>query len=100
MNLLFPVDTAPVFAPEEGTAAPERLVEGAPSFKTWQLDTALAEAARWGQIRTGVWEATVGKTISIKGGNLRVLPHPFGPLRNRRGCRRELTSSARATALS
>ncbi|MWB78717.1 DUF861 domain-containing protein [Pseudooceanicola sp. 216_PA32_1] len=67
MNLLVPVDAAPAFAPEEGVPAPERLIEGAPAFKTWQLDTALAEAAQWGQIRTGVWEATPGKTISIKG---------------------------------
>ena len=30
----------------------DRLIEGAPAFKTWELDTALAEAARWGRIRT------------------------------------------------
>lgn len=67
MSKLVPVETAPEFAPKEGTAAPDRLLEGAPSYKTWELDTALAEAAQWGKIRTGVWEATAGKTISIKG---------------------------------
>ncbi|MBE9640285.1 cupin domain-containing protein [Salipiger mangrovisoli] len=67
MALLVPVETAPTFAPKEATAAPDRLIEGAPAYKTWELDTALAEAANWGKIRTGVWEATEGKTISIKG---------------------------------
>ncbi|NDW31839.1 cupin domain-containing protein [Salipiger sp. PrR007] len=67
MALLVPVETAPTFAAKEGTAAPDRLIEGAPAFKTWEIDTALAEAANWGKIRTGVWEATEGKTISIKG---------------------------------
>lgn len=67
MTLLVPIETAPDFAPKEGTAAPDRLIEGAPSYKTWELDTALAEASKWGRIRTGVWEATAGKTISLKG---------------------------------
>lgn len=67
MTLLVPLDTAPDFAPREGAAAPDRLVDGNPTYKTWELDTAMAEAAKWGQIRTGVWEATAGKTISIKG---------------------------------
>lgn len=55
------------FHPAQRCCRPERLIEGAPSFQTWELDTALAEAAEWGQIRTGVWEATPGTTISIKG---------------------------------
>lgn len=67
MAKLVPVETAPTFSPKEATAAPDRLIEGAPAYKTWELDTALAEAAKWGKIRTGVWEATEGKTISIKG---------------------------------
>ncbi|WP_417702114.1 cupin domain-containing protein [Pseudophaeobacter sp.] len=67
MSLLVPLETAPSFDAKESVAAPDRLVEGSPSFKTWELDTALAEAAKWGKIRTGVWEATAGKTISIKG---------------------------------
>tara|TARA_R110000744_G_scaffold177293_8_gene296033 strand:- start:99 stop:596 length:498 start_codon:yes stop_codon:yes gene_type:complete len=61
------IPSTPDFAPRKDVAAPERLIEGTPSFQTWQLDTALAEAAKWGQIRTGVWEATPGTTISIKG---------------------------------
>ncbi len=67
MSLLVPLDTTPDFAARDATAAPERLLEGAPFYKTWELDTALAEAARWGKIRTGIWESTAGKTISIKG---------------------------------
>ncbi|WP_417721779.1 cupin domain-containing protein [Salipiger sp.] len=67
MTLIAPLDTAPTFAPVEAVAAPDRLIEGAPAFKTWELDTALAEAARWGRIRTGIWEATPGTTRSIKG---------------------------------
>ena len=67
MSLLVPLDPTPDFAPKEATAAPERLLEGTPAYKTWELDTALAEAAKWGKIRTGIWEATAGKTISMKG---------------------------------
>lgn len=39
----------------------------APAFQTWELDTALAEAANWGKIRAGIWDATPGTTRSIKG---------------------------------
>ena len=67
MPYIVPVPTMPDFTPRKDVAAPERLIEGAPSFQTWELDTALAKAAKWGQIRTGVWEATPGTTISIKG---------------------------------
>ncbi len=67
MSLLIPVDTSPSFKPREDVAAPERLIEGAPTYKTWELDTALAEAAQWGKVRTGIWEATPGKTVSMKG---------------------------------
>ncbi|MCA0994955.1 cupin domain-containing protein [Alloyangia pacifica] len=67
MPLLLPLDTAPTFAPKEADAAPDRLIDGAPHYKTWELDTALSEAARWGKVRTGIWEATPGKTISLKG---------------------------------
>lgn len=67
MSLIVAIDSAPQFAPRQDTAAPERLIEGSPSFQTWELDTALAEAAQWGKVRTGVWEATPGTTISIKG---------------------------------
>jgi len=67
MTRLVPVDTAPEFAPREGVADPARLIEGAPAFKTWDLDEAMAEASKWGKIRTGVWEATPGTNISMKG---------------------------------
>ncbi|HEY0212411.1 MAG TPA: cupin domain-containing protein [Paenirhodobacter sp.] len=62
MSLILPVNTAPTFAPRESKAAPDRLVAGDPSFKTWDLD-----ASRDGEVRTGIWEATPGTTISIKG---------------------------------
>ncbi len=67
MTKLLPVTSSPTFAPREGVAAPDRLIEGAPAFKTWEIDTAMAEAAKWGEISTGVWEATPGTTRSIKG---------------------------------
>lgn len=67
MSLIVPIDTAPEFAPREDVAAPDRLIEGAPAFRTWAQDEAWAEAAQWGQIRTGVWEATPGTTKSMKG---------------------------------
>lgn len=67
MALIVPIDIAPAFAPREDVAAPDRLIAGGPAFRTWALDEALAEAAQWGQIRTGVWEATPGTTLSIKG---------------------------------
>jgi len=67
MTHIVAIETTPDFAPRKDGAAPERLIEGAPSFQTWELDTALAEAAQWGRIRTGIWEATPGTTISIKG---------------------------------
>ncbi len=43
-------------------AAPEKLIAGDPSFMTWALDS-----SRDGQVQTGIWEATPGETISIKG---------------------------------
>lgn len=67
MTCLVPLNTTPTFAPKEAEAAPDRLIEGAPHFKTWELDTALGEAAKWGKIRTGIWEATPGASRSIKG---------------------------------
>ncbi|SDF95408.1 cupin domain-containing protein [Alloyangia pacifica] len=67
MTKLVPLTTAPTFSPREAEAAPERCIEGVPSYKTWELDTALAEAAQWGKVRTGIWEATPGTTISMKG---------------------------------
>ncbi|GHG96054.1 cupin domain-containing protein [Pseudodonghicola xiamenensis] len=67
MTHLVPLDLTPDFAPREDKALPERLIEGDPTFKTWELDCAQAETAKWGKIRTGIWEATPGTTKSIKG---------------------------------
>jgi len=62
MSLLKTIDPNPSFAPREAVPAPERLISGNPSFKTWAQDAARNEA-----IHTGVWEATPGLTRSIKG---------------------------------
>lgn len=67
MTHFVPLNTSPSFAPREDSALPERLIEGNPAFKTWELDCAFAEAAKWAKIRTGIWEATLGTTRSIKG---------------------------------
>lgn len=67
MTLIVPIDTSPEFAPRADVPAPERLIEGAPAFKTWELDSALAENGGWTNIRSGIWEATPGTTHSIKG---------------------------------
>ena len=40
----------------------ERLIAGAPHFKTWAQDEAKGDL-----VHTGVWEATPGETRSIKG---------------------------------
>ncbi len=62
MSLLKTIDPKPLDAPRESRPAPDRLISGDPSFKTWPQD-----AARDGTINTGVWEATPGETRSIKG---------------------------------
>jgi uncharacterized cupin superfamily protein len=62
MSFLIAIDTAPGFAPEESQPPPERLISGAPSFRTWAQD-----ASRADKVVTGVWEATPGETHSIKG---------------------------------
>lgn len=67
MTKLVPVNTAPTFAPREGEAAPENLIEGRPHYRAWDLDSALNEARDWSNIRTGIWESTPGKTVSMKG---------------------------------
>lgn len=41
--------------PEEGAPAPDRIVSGAPSFKTWNVEEAD------GGLYAGIWEATPGK---------------------------------------
>ena len=62
MSLLKTIDTNSTEAPREVEPAPERLISGDPSFKTWAQDVARDE-----MIHTGVWEATPGQTRSIKG---------------------------------
>jgi len=60
--LLKTIDPSPSFAPRENEPMPERLISGAPKFKTWAQDE-----AKDGTVLTGVWEATPGVTKSIKG---------------------------------
>ncbi|KEP71313.1 cupin domain-containing protein [Thioclava sp. BHET1] len=67
MAYLVVIKTAYDTAPREAEAAPDRLIEGAPRFKTWDIDRALNEAGHYGDVRTGLWEATPGTTRSIKG---------------------------------
>src|SRR5207244_4781398 len=62
MSLLIAIDTNPDFAPKKAVPAPERLISGNPSFKTWAQDASKGE-----KVLTGVWEATPGETHSIKG---------------------------------
>ncbi|GAA4226928.1 hypothetical protein GGQ68_004669 [Sagittula marina] len=62
MSNLVPLDPKPDFAPKHAQPLPERLISGAPAFKTWAQD-----ASRDGSVLTGVWEATPGETHSIKG---------------------------------
>ena len=62
MTLLVTIDTDPTFTPRAGLPLPERLISGAPEFKTWAQD-----ASRRETVKTGIWEATPGETHSIKG---------------------------------
>ncbi|MBE9607445.1 cupin domain-containing protein [Acetobacteraceae bacterium H6797] len=62
MSLLQTIDTNPQFEPEHSKCAPEKLISGDPSFKTWALD-----ASRDDSIHTGIWQATPGENRSIKG---------------------------------
>ena len=62
MSLLITIDTDPTFAPKTSSPAPERLIAGNPSFRSWGQDASKGE-----KVLTGVWEATPGGTHSIKG---------------------------------
>ena len=62
MTFLKTIDPNPSTKPEISKAAPDRLISGDPSFRTWAQDS-----SRGGSVRTGVWEATPGVTLSIKG---------------------------------
>lgn len=62
MSNLVAFDLANPGTPELSKAAPDRLIAGDPSYRTWEMT-----AAGDGNIRTGIWEATPGVTRSIKG---------------------------------
>ena len=65
MSLLVQLDLDPTSEPVHSKTAPDRLIAGDPSYKTWAQD-----ASRGGTINTGVWEATPGENRSIKGETL------------------------------
>jgi hypothetical protein len=46
--LLKLIDPNPTFAPEESSPMPERLIAGAPHFKTWAQDVAKGELVHTG----------------------------------------------------
>lgn len=62
VSLLVTIDPSALGEGVPGRPLPDRLLAGDPTFLTWALD-----ASRDGAVRTGVWEATPGETISIKG---------------------------------
>ena len=62
MALLQTIDPTNLGTGKPSKAAPEKLISGDPSFLTWALDS-----SRDGQVQTGIWEATPGENISIKG---------------------------------
>ncbi|WP_306752160.1 cupin domain-containing protein [Paracoccus actinidiae] len=66
MTYLQKIDHNPAATPASSKALPERLISGDPSYLTWALDRSREEATN-GPVRTGVWEATPGETVSIKG---------------------------------
>ena len=45
----------PLGEPEEGAPKPDRLISGAPTFRTWNVEEAD------GGLYAGIWEATPGK---------------------------------------
>lgn len=57
----FPMD-ADLPEPRHGAPLPQRLVEGAPKFRTWDL----AKNAD-GTVTAGIWDVTPGAYRSIKG---------------------------------
>ena len=62
MSLLQTIDPAPLGTPVPSKPERERLIAGDPDFLTWALD-----ASRGGEVKTGIWQATPGETVSIKG---------------------------------
>lgn len=62
MSLMARIDHNPDATPRESAPLPERLIAGSPRFRSWPLNE-----SRGGQVRTGVWEATPGTYMAIKG---------------------------------
>lgn len=62
MSRLVAFDPNAPGTPTVSKALPERLLEGDPTYRTWDLDS-----VDDGRIRAGLWEATPGRTRSIKG---------------------------------
>ena len=62
MPLLQTIDPARLGTPVPAKPEPDRLIAGDPEFLTWALDS-----SRGGEVRTGIWQATPGETVSIKG---------------------------------
>jgi len=58
MSLLVTIDTNPDFAPKNALLAPERLISGNPSFKTWAQDASKGE-----KVLTGVWKQRRARPI-------------------------------------
>jgi uncharacterized cupin superfamily protein len=54
MATFLAIDTDAV-APEEGAPAPDRVLSGSPTFRTWNVEEAE------GGLYAGIWEATPGK---------------------------------------
>jgi hypothetical protein len=54
--LRFPLDKLETMAFEIGAPLPERIISGAPVFRTWVFDTRDADT-----LFSGVWESTPGK---------------------------------------
>lgn len=64
MSLLIRIDHFPSFEPKVSKAAPDRLIEGDPTYSSWPQDESRAKD---GSVRTGVWQSTPGVNKSIKG---------------------------------
>ena len=62
MSLLQTIVPARLGTPVPAQPGPDGLIAGDPAFLTWALDS-----SRGGEVRTGIWEATPGKTRSLKG---------------------------------
>jgi len=62
MSHIIPFTITAPGEPRLSHALPERLIDGNPQYKTWEMDSVDGD-----RIRAGLWEATPGTTLSIKG---------------------------------